>query len=254
MKTTKENSLFQLFKSEDESHWLVICEPGQLNAAAATAFLSERSNAPPWALWINLGISGGSDEDYGSLYLINKIINTSNKNTNYPGTLFSGLLPKRELLTVNNPNTRYRTNVLFDMEGAGFFEIASKISSREMTVLLKIVSDSPKNNFKNLDRKKISHFVCVNMEKIVLIVEQIGKVSRRESHFYDEPPGFCELSEKFHFTITQKRQLFRFLNKYNVLYGNIDILALTKNAKNSRSVLCFLYSEILKNKTDWNIQ
>ena len=49
---------FSVFCDREKEHWLVLSGVGQINSASATTYLSEISDAPPWAGWINIGIAG----------------------------------------------------------------------------------------------------------------------------------------------------------------------------------------------------
>ena len=55
-------SLFPIYKSREHNHALVISGVGQINAAAATAYLASRCHAKKWTAWINIVIAGYSEE------------------------------------------------------------------------------------------------------------------------------------------------------------------------------------------------
>ena len=58
MSLLSQTSVFPIFKNFDGSHWLILSGIGRHNAAAATLYLYEKSNAPRWTSWINIGIAG----------------------------------------------------------------------------------------------------------------------------------------------------------------------------------------------------
>ena len=254
MRKVPQNGLYQLFKSNDNSHWLVISQTGQINAAAATVYLSEKSKAPAWSIWINLGISGGSNKNYGLPFLINKVTNKSTNKSDYPSILFCKFLPRRELITVDYPENNYQESSLFDMEGASFFEIASRIASKDTTLLIKVVSDSPDNCISCLNSKIITTLIHKNIESITKSIEELEKISANESTFHEDPPGFEELNKKFHFTITQKHQLRQTLNKLKSLYGKSGPLTELSEEKSAKGVLRLLDSKMQQKKINWNNQ
>ena len=55
-------------------------------------------------------------------------------------------LPKMSLLTTDIPITDYSSKELIDMEGSAFFDIASKLTSKEFICIMKIISDEAKDN------------------------------------------------------------------------------------------------------------
>ena len=76
MKLLSENSVFPIFKNSEETHWLILSGIGRHNASAATLYLYEKSKAPKWTAWINIGIAGCGVGHFGDLCLVDKIIIT----------------------------------------------------------------------------------------------------------------------------------------------------------------------------------
>ena len=60
MSLLSQTSVFPIFKNFEGTHWLILSGIGRHNAAAATLYLYEKSNAPKWTSWINIGIAGCS--------------------------------------------------------------------------------------------------------------------------------------------------------------------------------------------------
>ena len=140
---------FQVYKNKSQDIWLTISGIGQINSSAATMHLFHKSNAQPWSIWINLGIAG-YEATYGSIYQIDKIIADNNNIVYYPSRTLVSKIPYTTLLTLDNPQTNYTDKYMLDMEGSAFYQVANKITSHELIVVLKIVSDNSDYNVKNI--------------------------------------------------------------------------------------------------------
>ena len=132
MVTVEGDGIYPVFRDKEEKHWLVISGIGKINAAAATMFLSQIRNAPPWTAWINLGIAGHRNSECGTLYLIDKVIDQSTNYIWYPSPAISTSIDKQSLCTVDQPETNYFGDDLFDMEGSAFFQISSNLSCQQL--------------------------------------------------------------------------------------------------------------------------
>ena len=60
--------LFPIYKNQKIRHALVISGIGQINAAAATAYLASQCNAEKWTAWVNVGIAGYSEGSIGEIF------------------------------------------------------------------------------------------------------------------------------------------------------------------------------------------
>ena len=126
-----DNNNPTIYKNEEETHWLIICGIGRNNAAASTAYLYAYSNASKYTSWINIGIAGSDKGNYGDLYLVDKISTYQGNKSTYPSTMPKTSLPKMHLFTSDVAISDYSPHELIDMEGSAFFDIASKLTSKE---------------------------------------------------------------------------------------------------------------------------
>jgi len=110
---------------------LIISGIGKINSAIAVTKLK------PMGKIINIGISGSSSHDIGTLHKIKKIIDRcSQKVVHLP---FEGETITCVDTAQNNP-TNFK-NTLVDMESFGFYIAARKFTKNENIELYKIVSD-----------------------------------------------------------------------------------------------------------------
>ena len=112
-----------------------------MNAAAATAFLASKTNVPPWAAWINLGIAGSVDGEIGKIYQGIKVRSPDKNKIFFPGYRFAKILELMEIQTVDRPCPSVKNGVLHDMEASAFVDVATRFSCNELTFSFKVVSD-----------------------------------------------------------------------------------------------------------------
>ena len=234
LKLVNEKTVYPIYKNEEETHWLIICGIGRNNAAASTAYLYAYSNASQCTSWINIGIAGSDKGNYGDLYLVDKISNYQRKKSTYPLTLPMATLPKMHLFTSDFPVSDYSTYELIDMEGSAFFDIASKLTSKEFICLMKVISDGPKNDIKEITNSKISNLIKVNLFKIIDVVSYYERLSEEEFQIIDKPKLFNEIKSKWHFSATQSYRLETLLRRVQIFCTKKDIEKIINNCETSK--------------------
>ena len=252
LKPVNEKTIYPIYKNEEENHWLIICGIGQNNAAASTAYLYAYSNASKYTSWINIGIAGAGKGNYGELYLVDKISTYQTKTYTYPSILPKTTLPKMHLFTSNIPISDYSTYELIDMEGSAFFDIASKLTSKEFICLMKVISDGPKNDIKEITKSKISNLIKVNLFKIIDVVSYFERLSEEEYQIIDKPKLFNEIKSKWYFSATQSYRLETLLRRVEIFCSKKDIEKTIKNCETSNSVINVLNSKIKNNLVNWS--
>ena len=251
MALINKKTLYPIFKNIEETHWLILSGIGRHNSAAATSYLYTISKASKWTSWINIGIAGSGKGDYGNIYLVDKIFN-QNSNITYPATMPKSNLPKMSLLTTDIPITNYSSKELIDMEGSAFFDIASKLTSKEFICIMKIISDGPENNIKQLTKLRIIELLKLNLTKIAQVVSYYENLSENENQIKAKPDIFFKISSNWHFSVTQSSQLENLLRRLKVFCDNNEIMDLIKQCKSSSSVINSLNNKIKTNKVNWS--
>ena len=247
-----EKTIYPIYKNEEETHWLIICGIGRNNAAASTAYLYAYSNASKYTSWINIGIAGSGKGNYGDLYLVDKISTYQRKKSTYPSTLPKTTLPKMHLFTSDIPISDYSTYELIDMEGSAFFDIASKLTSKEFICLMKVISDGPENDIKEITKSKISNLIKENLLKIIDVISYYERLSEEEFQIIDKPKLFNEIKSKWHFSATQSYRLETLLRRIEIFCNKKDIEKTIKNCETSNSVINVLNSKIKNNLVNWS--
>ena len=252
LKAVKEKTIYPIYKNKEETHWLIISGIGRSNAAASTAYLYLYSKAPKYTSWINIGIAGSDKGNYGDLYLVDKISNHQKKKNTYPLTMPKTTLPKMHLFTSDIPVSDYSTYELIDMEGSAFFDIASKLSSKEFICLMKVVSDGPKNNIKEITKSRIRNLIEENLFKIIEVISYYERLSEKELQIVEKPKLFYEIKSKWHFSATQSYKLETLLRRIEIFCNKKDIEKTIKNCETSNSVINVLNTKIKNNLVNWS--
>ena len=252
LKAVNEKTIYPIYKNEQETHWLIISGIGRSNAAASTAYLYSYSKASKYTSWVNVGIAGSDKGNYGELYLVDKISTYQGKKSTYPSTMPKTHLPKMHLFTSDIPISDYSTHELIDMEGSAFFDIASKLTSKEFICLMKVISDGPENDIKEITKSKISNLIKENLLKIIDVISYYERLSEEEFHITKKPELFDAIKSKWHFTATQSFKLEFLLRRIEVYCNNRDLEEKIKSCKTSHSVIDVLNSKIKKNIVNWS--
>ena len=252
MNLDPEFTLFQVFRNFEKTRWLILSGIGRHNSAAATTYLYMISQASRSTSWINLGIAGSGKGHYGDLCLVNKISNNSSSNT-YPATMPKVTFHKMNLFTTDVPLIDYTFHELIDMEGSAFYDITNKLSGREFICLIKVISDGPNNNIKDLNKFKIRELIKLNIANIKTVISYYEKLSMDEYQIIEQPKIISKIHSQWHFSVSQKHRLENLIKRINTLSKDEEIIKLIKDCKNSRSVITTLETKILNTEVDWRL-
>jgi nucleoside phosphorylase len=252
MNLDPEFTLFQVFRNFEKTRWLILSGIGRHNSAAATTYLYMISQASRSTSWINLGIAGSGKGHYGDLCLVNKISNNSSSNT-YPATMPKVTFHKMNLFTTDVPLIDYTFHELIDMEGSAFYDITNKLSGREFICLIKVISDGPNNNIKDLNKFKIRELIKLNIANIKTVISYYEKLSMDEYQIIEQPKIISKIHSQWHFSVSQKHRLENLIKRINTLSKDEEIIKLIKDCKNSRSVITTLETKILNTEVDWSL-
>jgi spore photoproduct lyase len=142
----RENKLgerFQVFHADGV--YVAVSGIGKVRSAIATsALLTGLFSIDDQPIALNIGIAGGAPSDLpqGTITYINKVVDVTTNTRFYPDVLLRHNLPERQLNTFDHPVTTPPTEpAVVDMEGSGFMQAVSGLSSPSNAALLKIISD-----------------------------------------------------------------------------------------------------------------
>ena len=243
--------VYPIYKDKREKNWLVISGVGQQKVAHAAKYLNERSGAKDWSVWVNIGIAGSSFRKYGQLFLIDTITQANSNKCFFPSSVIKTNLEKGALLTVDKPLVDYSTVDLVDMEAAEFVRVASKMSPRDLVLVLKIVSDGPKNSIERLNASRISDLISQNIPSITGHLTKLASLASIEKKRLKDPRGYQDVIEKWHFTVTQAHELKKLIRRWLVIAPNADVMDILGEFKDSQQVLRYLKEYLNNFEIDW---
>ena len=253
MKIVENKSLFPIYANKETGHALVISGIGSIKSAAAATFLKNYLKISDYSAWINLGIAGFFKDPIGDIYQANKVVSKESGAAFFPGLRLSKLIPAAILFTVSKPENGYKAKALYDMEAAGFCEMAPSFSCNELTYVIKIVSDTPNASSSLITKHLVHELIEKQLSKISDILSEIEILIEEERKRLSIPNEVLEFEKRFKLTETNKYKFREIYRKWKVTFPsrNLDLSEFL-NAK-PREIILKLEREVLANAKDWNM-
>lgn len=221
---------------------LVVSRLGKVSAAHAVAQLEGRMRGP--AAWLNVGVAGHRSLPLGSVRLVHKVIDSASGECWYPQRTFEAPCPSASLVTVDRPETDYREDALYDMEGAGFCKACARDASLERVQLVKVVSDNAAHPIDRFEPRQAERLLGSAIDVVERVVDELAHLSAEVAAWRADPPGWSAFVERWHFTVTQRRQLRRALQRWSVLRLDTPAIEVAGEARSAREVLARLRASL----------
>lgn len=223
MKYITDAAIFRSYSNPDTGITLTVSGSGKINAAAATSYTHAYFNAQDSDAWLNVGTAGHRLLHIGQAVLAHQIYDVSSDATWYPQIVFSTPCPTRALKTLDNPSCEYE-EYLFDMEAAGFFAIASRVSTCELVQVLKIISDNKTQPAGKADKTLISGLITDQIDTIANCIDSLQQLSRDLEEINVPPPEYYTCLKRWHFTQCERNTLYNLLKRWQVLFPDSPVL------------------------------
>jgi hypothetical protein len=117
---------------------------------------------------------------------------------------------------------------------------------------MKVISDGPENDIKEITKSKISNLIKENLLKIIDVISYYERLSEEEFQIIDKPKLFNEIKSKWHFSATQSYRLETLLRRIEIFCNKKDIEKTIKNCETSNSVINVLNTKIKNNLVNWS--
>tara|TARA_Y100000739_G_C20227325_1_gene292782 strand:- start:126 stop:557 length:432 start_codon:yes stop_codon:yes gene_type:complete len=140
---------------------------------------------------------------------------------------------------------------MVDMEGSGFFQTVSKISSHELILVIKIVSDNSKNKIDDINSNIIENLFKNSFALIEECILKYINLSQEECRRKKLPTEFYKLISSYNFTVSQKHLLKDLIKKWITIFPKNTLDEITIACKDSKSVIDKLRKLIDENVVDW---
>jgi len=199
---------------------LLITGVGKLACASACAWLqglSEQNETNNTSAWLNIGIAGHGYQPLGTGLLAHRIGEDNNDKRWYPGFIQPRPCPSAALITVDQPESQYRDNALYDMEASGFYASCSRFSSIELIHCFKVVSDNQFSGINNIDEKYVDELINNQLTTIDIIIEQLQQSQQQLAQQQRPPDQLEECLQHWRFSHYQRQQLRQLLLRRQTL-------------------------------------
>ena len=252
MKLLSRDTLHPIYNNETGTDWLVISGVGQLNAASGSATLYQSCPKANTAIWVNIGIAGGSIAGIGELFYINSIRKEHKTRTFYPFIFPNIKIKNVSLVTYDSPQKNYNQDYIFDMEAWAFYETIQKRVNREFIAVFKVLSDNSEASMKGLTKLNIFNLINDKLEFLESFRIKAQTLSGDEFRRQSNPEIFDQLINKFHFTFTQKQQLKSLIKRWNVLLPGKSLNSVMENKESAKAILGHIKEILDEIEIDWD--
>ena len=236
LKKITDAPAFEIYQRGDL--WLTITGIGKVAAAAAVAFTYSYSGAPAFSSWLNVGIAGHGHCELGDVFAAHKITDMDTQHSHYPPIVIDLPCPTDEVFTVPKVVTDYPQHGLFEMEAAGFYYAATRFTHSELVQCLKVVSDTHHHPVEGITPAWISQAITDRIPFVDHILQQQKMMVAELNKAHTQPIDLLALSEKWHFTNQQKKQLQQLLQRWSLIGGEkLSIETQLLSCRSSRECL-----------------
>jgi hypothetical protein len=172
-------------------------------------------------VWLNVGIAGHKTLDLGTALLAHKVRDAAGMNNYYPCFTFNLPCLSSEVISVEHAETDYAADAAYDMEALGFCAATSRFSSFELIHCLKIISDNQSTPHQHVTKHVGEELVGNQLLVIENLIDEFNNLFANlhltASIKQVLSEDFEFLTGRFRFTVSQKNQLKRLLQRWHVL-------------------------------------
>lgn len=223
LRAVGEPTAWPLFVRGDEEA-LVVTGVGRNACAAGCGWLQGYLRPAAHAAWLNVGIAGHSSGPSGRAVLAHKVVEQATGRAWYPPIPHGHSLTGDTLFTVDRPETDFAQPGAYDMEASGFLAATARWATTEMVQVVKVVSDTPTEPASQLDRGGVRSLIEARIDDLEVVAGALARCGEVLALRAADPPGYESLSTRWHFTVTQQRQLRRLLERHAALEGDPAVL------------------------------
>lgn len=232
---------FDIYHRNDLS--LTVSGVGKTAMAAAVAYTFVLFGKKEYSAWLNLGVAGHATHALGRAFVTDRIVDDEKELNWYPPLVYRPPCPTESLRTVSKPNFDYRSADLYDMEGASFYQTATRFTSGELVQCLKIISDNKQSPRAPIKKS----FVAELIEHRIDLVDAVLNAQRELMGVVDpiDPSLFQAIIKRWKFSREQQRQLNVLLNKWELLSADQPLdLSVHSSSKSAKYILRWLRDQV----------
>lgn len=196
---------------ENEKIALIVSGIGKVAAAAAAGYLHAQTGNHSCTGWLNIGIAGHGRRSIGDGVLVHKITDQITGRSWYPPLTFELPCASDDLITVDEPEAKYREHGLYDMEAAGFYATACRFATAELVHCYKIVSDNLAIPTGAINATNVRTLIEQRLDTIDVLTQSLKALAARLAEFQSDPRELARFLEHWRFTVSEQHQLRRLL-------------------------------------------
>jgi hypothetical protein len=221
---------------------LTVSGCGKIAMAAAVAYSLAKFNHYQHPVLVNVGIAGHQTATVGELFAAHKITDSETAKHFYPHILTKLPCLSQAIQTVSSPQTDYESEVLYEMEASGFYEIASRFTSGELIQAFKVVSDNQHTPISQINAPAVSAWITAQVEAIAEGIKQLQELAKPLET--SESPYYHAALAQWHFTVNAQLQLKALLQRWQVLSSGAELDFSETELTHSKAVLHWLEQKI----------
>ncbi len=206
---------------QGEAVRLIVSGVGSAASAAAVDHLGGGRGRRPRA-WINVGIAGHRDAALGGLRLASRIVDRKSGRAWYPPAVFDPPCAGAQVTTVDDVERELTGDFLYEMEAAGFYPAALRFATAELVQVLKVVSDNRVERAERLTAARVGELIAQGLPVVEKVVRELTAIATALGERVGSPERLNEYVGRWHFTVTQERQLERLLRRLGALGRRIE--------------------------------
>ena len=240
-KVASKGGAFTLYASDEKI--VVVTGIGKLAMAGAVGYalgLFADHHQPP--VLLNLGIAGHRSYPVGAVCLAHKIVDIDSGRSFFPQLPFAVPCTTLALATHAKPHVSYVGDELYDMEAAGFYEMAVKFSTSELIHAVKVVSDNAETPIANIDASLVENWIGGQIPVIEGLLIQLSKMQQvlqaQDSTLYQQ------LLTQFHFSVTSALKLKTLIQRWHLLQGEKALIGPEANLRSAKELIAWIESRL----------
>ena len=239
---------YQIYQNNKIS--LIVSGVGKASSASATGYAHAIKASPLHSAWLNIGMAGHSHLAIETGFLVNKIHDRSTDQTWFPPIVFEPPCITDILVTVDRPDSGYKSVGGVDMEASGFYSTASRFTTSELVQCYKVVSDNPQTSVRKISTNEATDLINGKMENISFLVNQLLNDSHKLSALNKNPIIFDKIRDQIKMTHSEQLQIKDQLRKLQLLNPNA-LTDFSEKSESAKSILKELNKIIKKQEIEF---
>jgi hypothetical protein len=167
--------------------------------------------------------------------IAHKITDASRGESWYPPLVFPTPCATADVLTVERPARDYAQDAVYDMEAAGYFSMASRISTSELVQTMKVISDNQAHPIETVDARGAEALMAAALPLIELVACKLASLAE-ELRRSRAAADLGSWTERWRFTLCETQRLETLLLKLQACgrpasAADADLVALRRGAE-----------------------